>query len=197
MLIKDPRWQKLVRLCLQISSGYLANCKLAWLRLRYDTWTMALNFLNQRRSYDATLHAVRFWGHDGAMEVSFYVNEDALKRIQPGLGLGEAEILGASDANRNLIHVVAAKAYRRGRKSSYGLFPLISDRQPVVTGPGLIIRHPQPDKGARVDEVVVPFQRGKVPSAGSLIIFSHRVARAIWRNEEATGSSLCSIEDEG
>ena len=43
---------------------------------------MTLNFPNQSRSYDATLRAVRFWGHDGAMEASFYVNEDALKRIQ-------------------------------------------------------------------------------------------------------------------
>jgi hypothetical protein len=83
---------------------------------------MALNFLNQSRSYDGTLHAVRFWGHDGAMEVSFYVHEDALKRIQPGLGSDEPGILGAFDANRNVIHTVAAKAYRRGRKSSYGLY---------------------------------------------------------------------------
>jgi Protein of unknown function (DUF1488) len=83
---------------------------------------MALNFLNQSRSYDATLHAVRFWGHDAAMEISFYVNEEALKRIQPGLRPDEAGILGAFDANRNVIHMAAAKAYRRGRKSSYGLF---------------------------------------------------------------------------
>jgi hypothetical protein len=83
---------------------------------------MALNFLNQSRSYDATLHAVRFWGHDGPMEISFYVNEEALKRIQPGLRPGEAAILGAFDVNRSVIHMAAAKAYRRGRKSSYGLF---------------------------------------------------------------------------
>jgi hypothetical protein len=83
---------------------------------------MALNFLNQSRSYDATLHAVRFWGHDGAMEVSFYVVEDALKRIQPELRSDEAGILDAFDANRTVIHMAAAKTYRRSRKSSYGLF---------------------------------------------------------------------------
>ena len=43
---------------------------------------MSLNFPNQSRSYDATLRAVRFWGHDGAMEASFFVNEEALKRIR-------------------------------------------------------------------------------------------------------------------
>ncbi len=83
---------------------------------------MALNFPNQSRSYDATLHAVRFWGHDGAMEVSFYVNEDALKRIHPELRPDEAGLLDAFDVNRMVIHMAAAKAYRRIRKSSYELF---------------------------------------------------------------------------
>jgi len=84
-------------------------------------WTMALNFPNESRSYDATLRAVRFWGHDGAMEASFYVNEDALKRIQPGLRSDEAGILCAFDSHRDLIHTTAAKVYRRGRKGAYEL----------------------------------------------------------------------------
>jgi Protein of unknown function (DUF1488) len=84
---------------------------------------MTLNFPNRSRSYDATLRAVRFWGHDGAMEVSFYVNEDALKRIEPGLRSDEAGILGAFDLHRDLIHKAAAKVYRRGRKGSYELIP--------------------------------------------------------------------------
>jgi Protein of unknown function (DUF1488) len=84
---------------------------------------MALNFPNQSRSYDATLRAVRFWGHDGAMEASFYVNEDALKRIQPDLRSDESGILRAFDSHRDLIHTAAAKVYRRGRKGSYELIP--------------------------------------------------------------------------
>jgi hypothetical protein len=84
---------------------------------------MTLNFPNQSRSYDATLRAVRFWGHDGAMEASFYVNEDALKRIQPDLRSDEAGILDAFDSHRDLIHMAAAKVYRRGRKGSYELIP--------------------------------------------------------------------------
>jgi Protein of unknown function (DUF1488) len=82
---------------------------------------MALNFTNQSRSYDATLHAVRFWGHDGVMEASFYVNENALKRIQPGLPSDEAGILAAFDSHRDLIQMTAAKVYRRRRKGSYEL----------------------------------------------------------------------------
>jgi uncharacterized protein DUF1488 len=84
---------------------------------------MTVNFPNQSRSYDATLRAVRFWGHDGAMEASFYVNEDALKRIQPGLRSDEAGILAVFDSHRDLIHKTAAKVYRRGRKGSYELTP--------------------------------------------------------------------------
>ena len=84
---------------------------------------MALNFPNQSRSYDPTLRAVRFWGHDGAMEASFYVNEDALKRIQPSLRSDEAGILSAFDSNRNLIYTAAAKVYGRGRRGAYELIP--------------------------------------------------------------------------
>jgi len=57
---------------------------------------VTLNFPNQSRSYDAMLRAVRFWGHDGAMEAS-YVNEDALKRIAPDLRSDEAGLLRAFD----------------------------------------------------------------------------------------------------
>jgi hypothetical protein len=56
---------------------------------------MALSFPNQSRSYDATRRAVRFWGHDSAME--------------------------AFDLNRDLIYATAAKVYGRGHKGSYDL----------------------------------------------------------------------------
>ncbi len=75
---------------------------------------MALSFPNQSRFYDATRRAVRFWGHDSAMEAVFFVTEDALKRIQPGIRLDEAGVLSAFDANRNLIYRAAAKVYARG-----------------------------------------------------------------------------------
>jgi hypothetical protein len=84
---------------------------------------MSLNFPNRSRSYDATLRAVRFWGHDGAMETSFFVNEEALKRIQPDMRSNEAGLLSAFDSHRDLIHATAAKVYKRGRKASYELSP--------------------------------------------------------------------------
>jgi len=84
---------------------------------------MALGFPNQSRSYDATLRAVRFWGHDGAMEASFFVNQDALQRIQPGLRLEEEAVLRAFDSHRDLIQAAATKVYRRGRRGLYELVP--------------------------------------------------------------------------
>ena len=84
---------------------------------------MALNFPNRSRSYDSTRRLVRFWGHDGAMEVSFFVSEDALKRVQPDMVLGEAGVLGVFDANRDRIGAAATKVYARARKGSYDLVP--------------------------------------------------------------------------
>ena len=82
---------------------------------------MALSFPNQSRFYDATRRAVCFWGHDSAMEAVFFVTEDALKRVQPGIQFDEAGLLNAFDANRDLIHAAAARVYARGRKGTYDL----------------------------------------------------------------------------
>jgi hypothetical protein len=80
-----------------------------------------LNFPNQSRIFDPTRRAVRFWGHDSAMEWSFFVTEEALKRLQPNAEGDEASLLLAFDANRAAIHAAAMKAYQRERKGSYEL----------------------------------------------------------------------------
>jgi hypothetical protein len=82
---------------------------------------MAINFPNQSRSYDATRHAVRFWGYDRSMESSFFVTADALNRIQPNLQADAVDLLQAFDINRERIYAIAAKVYARGRKGSYEL----------------------------------------------------------------------------
>ena len=84
---------------------------------------MALNFPNASRSYDTTRHAVRFWGYDSAMEMSFFVMADALRRLQPGVPPDEASLLQAFDSHREAICAVAAKIYKRGNKGSYELGP--------------------------------------------------------------------------
>ena len=82
---------------------------------------MTLAFPNSSRSYDATRRAIRFWGHDRAMEWSFFVTEEALRRVHPAMVQDEAGMLGAFDTNRDLFCVAAAKLYARGRKGSYEL----------------------------------------------------------------------------
>lgn len=82
---------------------------------------MALSFPNDSRSYDATRRAVRFWGYDSAMESSFFLTEEAMKRVQPGVALQEATALRVFDSNRQLIYAAAAKVFARGRKGSYDL----------------------------------------------------------------------------
>ena len=88
-------------------------------KLAQKAYLMGLRFPNQNRFYDATRRAVRFWGHDSAMEAVFFVTEDALQQVQPDMRLDEAGLLRAFDANRELIHAAASKVYARGRKGSY------------------------------------------------------------------------------
>jgi Protein of unknown function (DUF1488) len=82
---------------------------------------VTLNFPNRSRFYDSTRRAVRFWGHDTALEASFFVTADALKRVQPNMPFDEAGVLSAFDSNRDLIYATASKVYARGRKGSYDL----------------------------------------------------------------------------
>jgi len=82
---------------------------------------MSLEFPNSSRSYDATRRAVRFWGYDTAMEWSFFVTAEALRRVNPAMNEDEAGMLGAFDSHRDRICAAAAKLYARGRKGSYEL----------------------------------------------------------------------------
>jgi hypothetical protein len=80
---------------------------------------MTLSFPNESRCFDGTRRAVRFWGHDSAMEATFFATEAALRCVQPDLRLDEAGMLRAFDANRDRIRAAAVKVYARGRKGSY------------------------------------------------------------------------------
>ena len=79
------------------------------------------DFPNHSRSYDGTRHAVRFWGHDSAIEASFFISEDALRRIQPDARPEASSLLNAFDSNRDLICAAAARIYVRGSRGSYDL----------------------------------------------------------------------------
>ena len=80
---------------------------------------MKLSFPNPSRSFDADKSRVLFWGYDSAIEVSFFVEADALKRLCPDMSSAETGFLQAFDATRKRIHEVANKVYVRGGKGTY------------------------------------------------------------------------------
>jgi hypothetical protein len=80
-----------------------------------------IEFPNHSRSYDRTRHAVRFWGYDSALEASFFIEEKALRRLQPDAHPNESGFLNAFDFNRDAICAAAARVYVRGSRGSYDL----------------------------------------------------------------------------
>ena len=80
---------------------------------------MTLSFPNQSRSFDAKKNRVRFWGYDSAIEISFFVEADALQKLSPEMGGAEVGCLKAFDAMRERIHEVANQVYVLGHKGSY------------------------------------------------------------------------------
>jgi len=90
---------------------------------------MTLSFPNPSRSYDADKNCVRFWGHDSTIEVSFFVEANALFRLCPGMDSAETGLLKAFDSALNRIHEAANKVYVQGGKGkgSYAYILAASD----------------------------------------------------------------------
>jgi uncharacterized protein DUF1488 len=80
-----------------------------------------LSFPNQSRSYDARQHCVRFWAYDQALEIPFFVDADALCRIDPNVARDESGLLGVFDLHRAQIFKAADRVYLRRRRGSYML----------------------------------------------------------------------------
>ncbi|MCX2725749.1 DUF1488 domain-containing protein [Roseibium salinum] len=81
---------------------------------------MTLEFSDRSRSFDEARNAVRFIGHDGTVEIPFFVAAAALTR--PGSNeLSQTDFLTAFNAARGSIHDVACEAYSHGRRTSYTL----------------------------------------------------------------------------
>lgn len=80
---------------------------------------MGLNFPNPSRSYDETMHGVRFWAYDQTMEVVFVIQTGALLKIDSQSKTDEAGFLDTFDANRGRIHRMANKIYSRRPSKSH------------------------------------------------------------------------------
>jgi len=77
---------------------------------------MTLNFPNLSRSYDAAGNRIRFWGHDGAIEVPFFLELNALLRFFPEIPNIESRILTAFDAVRDHVIEAAGRLYYSARR---------------------------------------------------------------------------------
>jgi hypothetical protein len=80
-----------------------------------------LNFPNTSRSYDNRRRCIHFWGSDGAIEVSFFLDEGALIGMARDRPSSEAALLASFDQHRDRILSAARKVYGRRRKGSFDL----------------------------------------------------------------------------
>jgi hypothetical protein len=76
---------------------------------------MTIQFPNQSRCYDPARQCVRFSGHDSVFEILFFVEDEALSRMNPGTSKDEVGFLSAFDANRDHIVEVAAAPFAYAR----------------------------------------------------------------------------------
>ena len=80
---------------------------------------MTLGFPNQARNLDTAKNRISFLGHDAIMEVSFFVETDALHKLDPKSGTSQTELLATFDASLEQIHEAAHRVYKNGKKGSY------------------------------------------------------------------------------
>lgn len=88
---------------------------------------MRLSFPNPSRSFDASNNRVCFWGYDRAIEVAFFMEKDALKRLCPKMSDVEAELLKAFDSVRDHINEIANKVYVRDGNGNYSYILAVKD----------------------------------------------------------------------
>ena len=80
---------------------------------------MTMNFSNLSRSFEDKHNRIRFWGHDSALEITFFLEVGALVKINPETNSAEAGLLEAFDVSLERIHQAARKVYERDQNQSY------------------------------------------------------------------------------
>lgn len=78
-----------------------------------------LSFPNPTRDFVASKNWVHFTGYDSVKEISFFLEFDALLKLQPQLIGTERAVLQAFDDARQRIHEVASQVYSRRPNQSF------------------------------------------------------------------------------
>jgi hypothetical protein len=81
---------------------------------------MKLHFPNPSRSFDEKTSRILFWGYDRTIEVSFFLEAAALKRLFPKVNSTESELLKAC-VGRQLQLILSRPTYC-GCKLATGTF---------------------------------------------------------------------------
>src|SRR5947208_17177941 len=82
---------------------------------------MAIEYPNLSRRYDATRRCIRFSGYDGALERAFFIEEEAIWRLDAIARKDGVALLEAFDRHRERICKVASHVYGNRREGSYTL----------------------------------------------------------------------------
>jgi hypothetical protein len=79
---------------------------------------MTLSFPNPNRSLDPGSSRILFWGYDNIMEISFYLETEALEKFNTEKIKTESGLLKIFDTIRNQVYEIADKVYTRVGKGS-------------------------------------------------------------------------------
>ena len=80
---------------------------------------MSIQYPNPSRSFDETVHCVRFWGYDEAIEVAFFGEQDALRKLCPDMEDSEKGYLKAFDTTSVKIYQTAGVVYGKAPREAY------------------------------------------------------------------------------
>lgn len=80
---------------------------------------MRLSFPNPSRLFDASKNRVAFWGYDETIEITFFIELDALKKLCPKMNNSENDTLQAFDSERAQIYKAADKKYLSTAKQMF------------------------------------------------------------------------------
>lgn len=78
-----------------------------------------LSFPNQSRSFDEANDRIRFWAYDGAIEVSLFVECDAIRHLSKTMPSTKDQLLAGFDSSRQLLHDAAERVYRLSPRGIY------------------------------------------------------------------------------
>jgi len=88
---------------------------------------MTLSFPNPNRSFDSDSHRILFWGYDNIIEVSFFLEIDALEKFNLEKTSSEAGFLKIFDNVRDKIYETADKVYTKSGKSIHAFILVAKD----------------------------------------------------------------------